>query len=243
MVYFQRIGPKIFLVRRNEDFRSTSPNAAERRSVEDHLRSRCLKASRWRRKATADVLVDATGFFVSDGYGAAQALRPGKYHVDGDRSAVYMPRTKAFPEEHRGGSHAHLCQGCGGRIRPGFPVQGPTPIGQGGGRAAAVNQRSVFGNRGERRAGCEGRDATRTLFAGRIAGRSISSPGASIPAAGTSRMFSSTTAFRSASPWCSAISFAASSGEEGPHRRRERASGAAALLRGPRRAGRCEERP
>src|SRR5579862_805186 len=35
VVYFQRIGPKILLIRRNEDFRSTSPSAAERRSVED----------------------------------------------------------------------------------------------------------------------------------------------------------------------------------------------------------------
>src|SRR5579863_9903053 len=75
VVYFQRTGNKAFLVRRNEDFRSTSANAAER---------------------SGRVLVNATNFFVRDGYDAVGALRPGKYHVDDSRSALYIDRTKAF---------------------------------------------------------------------------------------------------------------------------------------------------
>ncbi len=139
VVYFQRVGPKIFLVRRNEDFRSTSPNAAERRSVEDSFAKSVIKYFPVAAESNGHVLVDATGLFVSDGYGAAQALRPGKYHVDGDRSAVYMARTKAFPKNTEVEVTLTFAKDSEGGFDPGFPVQGPTPIGRGGGRAAALN--------------------------------------------------------------------------------------------------------
>jgi len=98
VVYFERTGNKIFLVRRNEDFRSTSPNAAERRSVEESFAQSVLMGFTAAAESNGHVLVNATDFFVRDGYGATQALRPGKYHVENSRSAVYLPRTKAFPK-------------------------------------------------------------------------------------------------------------------------------------------------
>lgn len=139
VVYFQRIGPKILLVRRNEDFRSTSPNAAERRSVEDSFGKSVLKGFAVAAESNGQVLVDATSFFLSDGYRAAQALRPGKYRVDDSRSAVYLPRTKAFPKNTEVEVTLTFAKDADGLSDAGFPVQGPTPIGQGGGRASAVN--------------------------------------------------------------------------------------------------------
>jgi hypothetical protein len=47
------------------------------------------------------VLVDATKFFLSDVHGVAAAIanaKQGKYKVEPTRSAIYLPRTKNFPE-------------------------------------------------------------------------------------------------------------------------------------------------
>jgi Met-zincin/Domain of unknown function (DUF5117) len=140
IVYFQRVGPKVFLIRRNEDFRSTSPNAAERRSVEESFAQSVLKSFPVAAESNGRVLVDATGLFVNDGYGAAQAMRPGKYHVDGDRSAVYLPRTKAFPKNTEVEVTLTFTKDAESGYDPGFPVQGPDPIAQRGGRAVAINE-------------------------------------------------------------------------------------------------------
>ena len=139
VVYFQRIGPKVLLVRRNENFRSTSPNLAERLSVEDSFGKSVLQGFTVAAESNGSVLVNATDFFVRDGYGAAQALQPGKYRVDGSRSAVYLPRTKAFPKNSEIEVTLTFAREGDGGFDPGFPVQGPTAIGQGGGRASAVN--------------------------------------------------------------------------------------------------------
>jgi hypothetical protein len=98
VVSFQRVGPKILLVQGNEWFRSSSANAAERRSVEDSFAKSILWGFTVAAESNGHVLVDATDFVLRDGHGAANALRPGTYRVDKTRSAVYMPRTKAFPK-------------------------------------------------------------------------------------------------------------------------------------------------
>ena len=98
IVSFQRIGPKVLMVQSNESFRSSSANAAERRSVEDSFAKSILWGFTVAAESNGRVLVDATDFVLRDGHGAANALRPGTYRVDKTRSAVYMPRTKAFPK-------------------------------------------------------------------------------------------------------------------------------------------------
>jgi len=139
VVYFERTGNKVFLVRRNEDFRSTSPNAAERRSVEESFAKSVLRGFSVAAESNGHVLVNATDFFVHDGYGAAQALRPGKYKVENSRSAVYVPRTKAFPKNTEIEVTLTFLKEADSGFDPGFPVQGPPSIGLGGGRARAVN--------------------------------------------------------------------------------------------------------
>jgi hypothetical protein len=98
VVSFQRIGPKVLLVQGNESFRSSSSNPAERRSVEDSFAKSVLWGFTVAAESNGHVLVDASDFFLRDGQGAANALRPGTYRVDRTRSAFYMERTKAFPK-------------------------------------------------------------------------------------------------------------------------------------------------
>ena len=97
VVRFERVGPKVLLVQPNETFRSSSANPAERRSVEDSFARSVLWGFTVGAESNGGVLVNATDFFVRDGMGAANSLRPGAYKVDEKRSAIYMARTKAFP--------------------------------------------------------------------------------------------------------------------------------------------------
>jgi hypothetical protein len=133
IVSFQRIGPRVLMVQGNESFRSSSANPAERRSVEDSFAKSVLWGFTVGAESNGHVLVDATDFFLRDGHGSGGALGTGTavYRVDRTRSAVYLPRTKAFPKnteievtltftnETAGG------RGGGGA---GATAQGPPPI-------------------------------------------------------------------------------------------------------------------
>ncbi len=137
VVTFQRVGPKVLLVQGNESFRSTSPNPAERKSVEDSF----AKSVLWGFTVTAEsgghVLVDASDFLLRDIHGAGGALRPGTYRVDRTRSAFYMARTKAFPKNTEIEMTLTFANDAGGGRGGGGagPAQGPPGIGEGGGRA------------------------------------------------------------------------------------------------------------
>src|SRR5258706_9658095 len=141
IVSFQRVGPKILMMQPNESFRSSSPNPAERRSVADSFAKSVLWGFTVGAETNGRVLVDATDFFVRDGHGAGNSLRPGPYRVDRTRSAVYMPRTTGFPKNteieatltfatEAAGSRA----GFGGSPSPGPPALGTSEVGGRGGR-------------------------------------------------------------------------------------------------------------
>jgi len=136
IVMFQRVGPKVLLVQSNENFRSSSRNAAERRAVEDSFASSVLWGFTVAAESGGRVLVDATDFVLRDGFGAAGSLRPGTYRVDRTRSAVYMEHTKAFPKNTEiDVTLTFTIDAAGGRGGgAGGPAQGPDAIGQGGGR-------------------------------------------------------------------------------------------------------------
>ena len=164
---------------RNESFRSSSPNPAERKSVEDSFAKSVLWGFAVAAESNGRVLVDATDFFLRDGHGAASSL--GGYRVDRTRSAVYMPRTKAFPKNTeievtltfanegaaggRGGSAADRARGRR-RSRPARRRGGRG----GGGRA---RRRTVLRHRGERHADRRGRHPARALLAGRASRRQL----------------------------------------------------------------------
>lgn len=136
VVTLHRVGPKVLMVQGNESFRSSSANAAERKSVEDSFAKSILWGFTVTAESNGRVLVDATDFVLRDGHGAANSLRPGTYRVDKTRSALYMARTKAFPKN----SEIEVTltfaaePGPGGRGFGGGPTQGPPQIGAAQGR-------------------------------------------------------------------------------------------------------------
>ncbi len=130
IVSFQRVGPKVLLVEGNESFRSSSANAAERRSVEDSFAKSILWGFTVGAESNGRVLVDATDFFVRDGGGAGNLLSGGgSYKIDRTRSAVYAPRTKAFPKNTEIEVTLTFTNETAGGRGGGFaPTQGPPPI-------------------------------------------------------------------------------------------------------------------
>jgi Met-zincin/Domain of unknown function (DUF5117) len=132
IVSFERVGPRILMVQGNENFRSSSANPAERRSVEDSFAKSILWGFTVAAESSGHVLVDATDFFLRDGHGAGNSLGtgPAAYRVDRTRSTVYLPRTKAFPKNTEIEVTLTFTNETGGGRGGGGagPSQGPPPI-------------------------------------------------------------------------------------------------------------------
>ncbi|MCX2740345.1 zinc-dependent metalloprotease [Pontibacter anaerobius] len=101
VVYFEKIGPKVMLVQPNLDYRAITENKNESRAVEESF----AKSILWGFKAEAEdadkVLVDATDFLLRDAHdvtGSIKRSKQGNYKLDASRSAIYLPRTKNFPQ-------------------------------------------------------------------------------------------------------------------------------------------------
>jgi len=103
VVHFERIGPRILLVAENERYRAVTDDLDQQTAVQQAFAESVL----WGFEAAAQsddgqsVLVDATPFFLSDAHEVAArlaALKQGSYKVDPSRSAIFLPRTKNFPE-------------------------------------------------------------------------------------------------------------------------------------------------
>jgi hypothetical protein len=100
VVRFQRMGPKIFLVRRNLGFRA-SADSVQARTVEESFASSVIAAFPILAEENGTLLVDATDFVLQDAIdvrGRLQELQQGSFRLDRNRSAVYLPHTKAFPQ-------------------------------------------------------------------------------------------------------------------------------------------------
>ena len=101
VVHFERAGPKVLLVEPTQRFRAVTRDAAERRAVEESFARSVIWGFRVEAASGARVLVDATPFFLRDAHGVIGRLRDsnqGQYRLDESRSAVYLPRTRAFPK-------------------------------------------------------------------------------------------------------------------------------------------------
>jgi len=141
VVKFQRIGPRVLMVQPNYTFRANSPNADERRAVEDAFAKSILWGFTVGAESDGRVLVDATDFFLRDAHNVIPRLRPGNFRVDRTRSAIDLPWTKGFPKNTEVDAILTFANegagGGGGRGGGGGPAQGPptvnSPIGGGGG--------------------------------------------------------------------------------------------------------------
>ena len=99
LVVFERVGPKIFMVQQNYQFRADTDNLDEQRAVEDAFAKSILWGFTVAAETDGRVLVDTTEFLLRDTHGVIPRLRQdGQYRVDQSRSAVHLDRTKGFPE-------------------------------------------------------------------------------------------------------------------------------------------------
>ena len=101
VVRFQRVGPKVLMMQPNLSFRATSNSPTERRAVEDAFATSTIWGWTAAARTGNTVLVDATDFFLRDAHGLANTLRrtnQGSFRVDPSRSALFLPRTKNFPQ-------------------------------------------------------------------------------------------------------------------------------------------------
>lgn len=101
IVKFERRGPKILLVEPNYFYRAVSNNEAERRAVTESFAQSILWGFTVEAEEGSKILVDATDFLLQDAHDVAGTLRSaqqGSYALDKSRSALYMPRTKSFPQ-------------------------------------------------------------------------------------------------------------------------------------------------
>lgn len=101
IVIFDRVGPKVLMRQPNYDYRASSENYLERKSVDEAFAQSVLWGFTVGAAEGDRVLVDFTDFLLRDAHGVAETLRrsnQGNFSVDKSRSAVYMPATMNFPK-------------------------------------------------------------------------------------------------------------------------------------------------
>ncbi len=101
LVEFFRSGPKVLLIENNTAFQASSDNLAEIEAVEASFARSVIWGFEVLHESENSVLVDATAFFLRDSHAISQRLsraQQGSYSADPSRSAIYLPRTKAFPD-------------------------------------------------------------------------------------------------------------------------------------------------
>lgn len=100
LVRFEAIGDKVLLRQLNTRFRADTDNAAERLAAEEAFASAVLWGFPVVAREGDTRLVDATDFLLRDAHGVAARLaaqQQGRFSVDASRSALYFPRSRAFP--------------------------------------------------------------------------------------------------------------------------------------------------
>lgn len=101
LVEFERFGNKVLLKQLNTEFRVSSDNKAEQASIDEAFADSVIAGLPIVAAQEGSVLVDYTAFLLSDIHGISERLqntKQGSFKVDSGRSGVYMPRSKAFPD-------------------------------------------------------------------------------------------------------------------------------------------------
>lgn len=101
IVTFQKIGPKLLMVQPNLDFRASTDNRLEQKSVEEAFAQSVLWGFEVEIHENGRVLVDATDFLMRDAHGVSDRIRSageGSFSLDTSRSAIYLPGTFNFPK-------------------------------------------------------------------------------------------------------------------------------------------------
>lgn len=101
LVEFYRFGPKVLMMEKNTGFRADTDDEAEQQAVENSFAPSVMWGFEIAAETGDSVLVDATDFFLRDAHDISTRLsraQQGSYKTDPSRSAIFMPRTKAFPD-------------------------------------------------------------------------------------------------------------------------------------------------
>ncbi len=101
IVSFQKVGPRVLMVQPNYNFRASSDNRLEQKSVEEAFAQSVLWGFEAEISEDGRVLVDATGFLMRDAHdviGRLQSRGQGNYSLESSRSAIYLPGTFNFPK-------------------------------------------------------------------------------------------------------------------------------------------------
>ncbi len=98
---FERVGPKIHFTLLNHRFVSTDPAQPHlARSVEESFPTSVVGSFDITAEHNGSYLVDATSYFINDAFDVRRLFSRsnlGTFRVETGRSFIYMPRTKAFP--------------------------------------------------------------------------------------------------------------------------------------------------
>jgi hypothetical protein len=101
VVEFQRSGPKLLLVQNNLQYRALRGNTDAHLAVRESFARSVLWGFEILEEAEGGIIVDASEFFLRDAHGIGPKLEQanvGKYAADSRRSAIFLPRTRAFPD-------------------------------------------------------------------------------------------------------------------------------------------------
>ncbi len=101
VVKFVKVGRKILLLQINYDYRANTSDAAERRAVEQSFAQSTLWGFAAEAESNGKVLVDATDFLLRDAMKVSNRLKAsqqGSYALEKSRCAIYLPRSKNFPQ-------------------------------------------------------------------------------------------------------------------------------------------------
>ena len=100
IVRFERQGKRVLLVRENWSVRAQGADAAGQRAAAEAYPTSVIASFPIESETNGTLLVDASGFFLTDTYGIAESLRraqQGSARVDANRSWIDAARTKSFP--------------------------------------------------------------------------------------------------------------------------------------------------
>jgi len=101
VVRFVRSGPKVLLVEDNLAYRAVSDDADERQAIDESFARSVIWGFEDLDPSPDNTIIDATTFIVRDAHGVSNRLSrsgEGAYSLDAARSAIFMPRTKGFPD-------------------------------------------------------------------------------------------------------------------------------------------------
>jgi len=101
LVEWRRSGPKVFLVELNLQYRADSDDPQEKQAVRESFAESIIWGCKSLGEKDGATYIDLTSLALSDAHNIAGSLRrqnEGIYAIDSSRSAIYLPRTKSFPD-------------------------------------------------------------------------------------------------------------------------------------------------